>query len=706
MPRPLTGILRHSILWLFVLAACVGLTCQRRPQTAVAAIGADGLMKFALQVGIDKYQHVSKLDGCVQDIMDMQPILKEKFGFPKENVMTLLDGQATHEAIVAAFKTHLIANAEKHKNAIVVFQYSGHGSQVTDGNKEEGDHLDETLVPVDSRDPQNKVFDITDDELNILFEQLSQHTPNIIFILDSCHSGSATRGETKVRRVENDTRPQPSQPSARSGARDGDRIDLLPRNERYVTISGSRSTEVSNERRERFGTKTNGAMTFHLLKALQQVKAETTYRELMEQVARAVTLEFPAQHPQLEGDVRRPVFGGAGSREDPFVRITAVKGKTISLAAGAAQGLKEGTPIAIYAPDAQRLAGPEKNLAMATVTKVAALTSTAETVDPVEIPLNAKAVLVSPQFGSTKLRVALDAKHAGAGSDSLITGVKKELNGSQTIEIITPSGAGASTPDAAWDVALYTGKFGQVFTETGSLASAAAGEDATLPKADEDIYYLAAPDAIPLFGFFVRGSDARGAMKIAAALDHLVRVRALKALTNEARAGGRGIRITPMRVYGKMTDGSFKQEREEVVSSDGLDFSFDQGEYFKFKIENQSGKDMYITLFDLSTDGSIQILFPPEGAGELVKNGDSIILPSVFETTGPPGAETFKIIATTDPTNFHPLTQRGVIRGRSPLESLMEVALGRTRAKVTKVASIDDWTTSQIDFVISDKKKS
>ena len=710
MFRSFSGILFNRILWLLVLTACVGLTCQRRPQTANAAKGTEGLMKFALQVGIDDYQYVNTLDGCVQDILDMKPILVNKFGFPEANIVTLTNRQATHEAIISAFKTHLIGNAKKHPNAVVVFQYSGHGSQTDDGNGDESDGLDETLVSVDSRDPQNKVFDITDDELNDLFEQLSQYTSNITFILDSCHSGTATRGETKVRRVAKDVRPQPPQPplrNTRSGAqaRDGERVDMLAPNQRYVTLSGSRSTEVSNERRERFALKTNGAMTFFLVRALQRAKPETTYRELMEEVSKAVTLEFPAQHPQFEGDIRRSVFSGAANREDPFIRITAVKGKTITLDAGAAQGVKEGTPIAIYAPDAQRLSGPEKNLGTATVTKVATLTSTAEAREAVVIPANAKAVLMSPNYGSTKLRVALDASRAGAASASIIAGIRDELKTSNTIEIVNSPAASSTSPagSSGWDVALFAGKFGEVFTDKNSIAAG----DAALPADDANVYYVAAPDGIPLFGFFVKDNDSNGPQKIAEALDQLARLRVLKALSNDVRSGGQGIRITPIRVFGRRTDDGFKTDKEELVSTDQPDFAFDQGEHFKFKIENQSGKDMYITLFDLSTDGSIQILYPPEGAGELVKNGDQITLQSVFETTGPAGYETFKIIGTTDLTNFSFLTQKAVSRGtsRSPLESLMDLALVRTRAKVTKVASVDDWTTSQIDFVISDKKK-
>ncbi len=706
-----TRILCSRALWLLLLSACIGLTCQRRQQAAVPASDSQPFAKFALQVGIDDYQYVSKLDGCVQDVFDMKAVLVQKFGFPEKNILTLTNRQATHEAIIAAFKTHLIENARKNPNAIVVFQYSGHGSQADDTNGDEPDKLDETLVSVESRDPQNKHFDITDDELNDLFEQLSQHTSNITFILDSCHSESASRAPGKVRRVTKDVRPQPALSSSRSTSqtRDGERVDVLPRNERYVTISGSRSTEVSNERKGSGGRKTTGAMTYYLIRALQRAKPETTYRELMEEVGKAVTLEFPAQHPQIEGNIRRNVLSGAANREDPFIKITAVKGKIITLDAGAAQGVKEGTPIAIYAPDARRLAGAEKNLAIASVTKVSAFTATAETREAVAIPLAAKAVMMAPNYGTAKLRVALDAAGGPAAvSGNLIAGIGEEVKESKTIEIVSSAGTGGTSPAAApgWDVSLLSGKFGEVFKDQGSIAPAAAGADAALPGSDADVYYLAGADGFPLFGFFVRPSDTRGAQKIAAALEQVAKQRALKALSNEARAGGEGIRITPIRVFGKLTDAGFKTDKEEVASPDQQDFGFDQGAYFKFQIENQSGKDMYVTLIDLSTDGSIQVLYPPEGAGELVKNGGKITPQSVFETTGPAGYETFKIIATTDQTDFHFLTQSGVSRGdRSPLESLMDLALGRTRAKITKVAGVDDWTTAQIDFVISQNKK-
>ncbi len=699
---------------LLLLSSCFGTACRKQRPGLNANVNLP-VMKFALQVGIDDYTYVNKLNGCVQDILDMKDVLIKTFGFREENIQTLTNKQATHEAIIQAFRTHLIENAKKYPDAIVIFQYSGHGSQVNDGNGDEPDNLDETLVSVDSRDPENKHFDITDDELNDLFDQLSQFTPNITFILDSCHSGSATRGDSTVRRVDKDVRPQPPQPplsSSRSTSiSDHEQVDFLRNNERYITISGCRSTEVSNERIGGLSRKTNGAMTFHLVRALQRAKPDMTYRELMAEVANSVTLEFPAQHPQIEGNIRRFVFGGAADREDPFIKIREVKGKIITLEAGAAQGIKQGTPVAIYAPDTKHLVGQEKNLATAIVTEVNQFTAAAEMPESLPIPSDAKAVLMSPNFATSKLLVALDGSTLLGGS--IIAGLKKELAGSKTVELVGLSASATGTGEEShYDVKLLAGKFGEVFKNNQDMIS--EGTETTLPSADATIYYLSGPDGLSLFNFFATDNDAQSPRKIADALEQLARQRALLALTNDARTGTRSIRLIPgtrsirlipIRVFGRLTDDRFKVEREEPAALEEMDLRFGQREYFKFRIENDSGKDMYVTLFDLGTDGSIQILYPPEGAGDSIGNGSAITLQRVFQTTGPPGTEVFKIIGTTAQTDFHFLTQRAVGRGlRSPLESLIETLTVEKRAGVVKVTGVDDWTTSQINFVIGNKK--
>jgi hypothetical protein len=665
-------------------------------------------MKFALLVGIDTYQYVPTLDGCVQDVQDMKELLIRKFGFAPQNILTLTNKQATHGGIIEAVKRQLIANSKLHPNAIVVFQYSGHGSQVDDTNGDEADGLDETIVPVDSRDPQNKNFDITDDELSDLFEQLSQYTSNITFILDSCHSGSATRGSSKVRRIAKDTRPQPPQPplsATRSAAktRDAETTDILPSSQRYITISGSTSEEVSNEMVSSSGgtRRVNGAMSFYLIRALQDAQPDMSYRELMSEVSNAVNLAYPAQHPQVEGDIRRPIFGGAANREEPFIRVSKVVGKTVTLDAGAAHGIKIGSPIAIYSRSAQKLSGDEKKLGVGTIKSVSYFTSTAVMLEPVAIPKASKAVLIAPDYGTEKLRFAIDTNEIN--DTKFVSQLRDQLKTISSLEIFQPPLGNAGTAPS-WDVALFRGQFGSVFKDKESVAPSSTG-DSTLPSPDALVYYLAGKDGAAMFGFFVKPDDPIGPPRVAEALERLTRIRALKAISNKSSTFKRGFRLTPIRVTGTPSESGFNIEKEEPARSEQLIHSFGMGEYFKFQIENQTGKDMYFTLFDLSADGSVKILYPPEGAVELLRAGDKVTPQHLFQTTAPAGFETFKIIATTNKTDFSFLTQSGVARGESPLEELMNLALGRKRSDEVKVVGQDDWTTGQLDFVISGKNR-
>src|SRR5882724_5283765 len=167
--------------------------------------------KWALLVGINRYKSdkISELAGSLNDVEEMKELLIGKFQFPPENILVLKDSQATHAAIINAIQTHLIAKAQP--GDIVVFHYSGHGSQMKDVTHKMINGVDETIVPYDSRDPAGTVFDISGAELHPLLLQLAKKTKNLTFILDSCHSGTLVRG-ARVRMVEADQRTPPPLP--------------------------------------------------------------------------------------------------------------------------------------------------------------------------------------------------------------------------------------------------------------------------------------------------------------------------------------------------------------------------------------------------------------------------------------------------------------------------------------------------------------
>src|SRR5579883_2425573 len=162
---------------------------------------------YALLVGIDTYHSpVRSLQGCVNDITAIETYLRQRIATDKkwelvENSVVpwkLTNDLATRQAIIDGFLQHLCkADSED----VVLFYYSGHGSYETAPEvfrNQERDGKIETLVCYDSRTPGGR--DLADKELSYLIEQVAKNNPHILIILDSCHSGTATRDPEVVER--------------------------------------------------------------------------------------------------------------------------------------------------------------------------------------------------------------------------------------------------------------------------------------------------------------------------------------------------------------------------------------------------------------------------------------------------------------------------------------------------------------------------
>lgn len=162
--------------------------------------------KWALLIGINKYKYVRQLQGCVNDVELMTKILQENFGFLEAHITQLLDKQATRDNILTALQ-QLVERVGS--NDIAVIHYSGHGSRMTDREGDKPDGMDETIVPWDSGRYPHENRDLTDDELYDWLLRLSEKTPYITLLFDSCHSGGIVRDTfgTSDRWIEPDTRP-------------------------------------------------------------------------------------------------------------------------------------------------------------------------------------------------------------------------------------------------------------------------------------------------------------------------------------------------------------------------------------------------------------------------------------------------------------------------------------------------------------------
>ena len=110
------------------------------------------MTKKALLVGINDYAPAGAggpdLRGCVNDVRDMANTLSV-LGVvsPAPSTMRILtDTRATRASIISGFKW-LTSGAKK--GDMLVFHYSGHGSQVVDVSGDEIDRRDEAICPHD-----------------------------------------------------------------------------------------------------------------------------------------------------------------------------------------------------------------------------------------------------------------------------------------------------------------------------------------------------------------------------------------------------------------------------------------------------------------------------------------------------------------------------------------------------------------------------
>lgn len=222
----------------------------------------ENLNIWALLVGINRYKSygIAPLTGCVNDVTSMQEFLTGPLGVPAQQVKTLVNGEATRAAILRNFKEFLIENPDIPHGSQLLFQFSGHGSQMPDTTGTEPDGLDETIVPYNSRTGQ--VFDIPDKTLAALIGKLAEEKgTHITVIFDCCHSGSGTRmiapgGKATTRRAPVDFRQPPahldaaflktlnriSTQNASGGNPGNDRPGTMAGNDRRMNASGERSS--------------------------------------------------------------------------------------------------------------------------------------------------------------------------------------------------------------------------------------------------------------------------------------------------------------------------------------------------------------------------------------------------------------------------------------------------------------------------------
>ncbi len=140
-----------------------------------------------LVIGINQYTNLKPLQGAVNDAEDIANALSS---LSPANLILLTDEKATRSKILSALDQLEKVSAP---GDTVIITYAGHGIQIKEAvDGQEDDGYDEAWALTGfSANGSNSANRIMDDELGAKLNNLKGR--QIIFVSDSCHSGSMTR---------------------------------------------------------------------------------------------------------------------------------------------------------------------------------------------------------------------------------------------------------------------------------------------------------------------------------------------------------------------------------------------------------------------------------------------------------------------------------------------------------------------------------
>jgi hypothetical protein len=348
----------------------------------------------------------------------------------------LLNEQATTAGFKEAFERGLIERAQDGDVAVVFF--AGHGSQTTDRNGDEPDGWDETLLLHDARVEGQR--DLVDDELNGLLARLHEKTRHIALILDSCNSGTATRGDSGL--VARFFEPDQADAGADGGGGDGDEAWGGANLPGLVAFTAASDGTPALER--------NGAgiFTSALIRVLADGSgAPMTYAQIARQIPPLVAAKS-YQIPYFQGDLQRPALGVAAARRALGWDVVRA-GATLELSGPPLPGIGVGAELKIFDGGTTGAPDPSAAKATAVVTAMTGVNAQARISERVTaaraVEVGDLAVLVRPADEFLTIQVALRAPGVSGGiaaerAAAIRRAIDEHREARMLVEIVTDGG--------------------------------------------------------------------------------------------------------------------------------------------------------------------------------------------------------------------------------------------------------------------------
>jgi len=138
---------------------------------------------FALVIGVSKYRSSPGVEFADNSALAFSELAQKTFGIPKENVMLLIDDEASSGSIKSSL--HLLKELAD-TDSTIYFYYAGHGLPSRSGET--------YILPYDMSAAAVEVE--TQLQIDNIYKVLGESKAKKIFVvLDSCFSGKDTKGE-------------------------------------------------------------------------------------------------------------------------------------------------------------------------------------------------------------------------------------------------------------------------------------------------------------------------------------------------------------------------------------------------------------------------------------------------------------------------------------------------------------------------------
>lgn len=235
---------------------------------------------FALIIGINKYKQNTPVKYADTSAMAFEELAVKTLGIPQENIITLLNDNATSGQVKA--KIELIKELSN-KNGNLYVYFAGHGVPVKDGST--------YLLPSDmSADLIHLEPNL---KLDNIYAKLSKaNAKNVFVFIDSCFSGKDDTGSLLYKGVAPVLRTNQAVIS-------GDKLTIL---------TAGQSTDFAND----FPSKHQRLFSYYLIQELSQGKTDLSeiYPEIKSSVKRASLMKGLGykQVPQIYGNTDQKLY--------------------------------------------------------------------------------------------------------------------------------------------------------------------------------------------------------------------------------------------------------------------------------------------------------------------------------------------------------------------------------------------------------------